>query len=200
MQAFLSHTGTVVPLMRDNIDTDQIIPKQFLKRVERSGYGEYLFYDWRFNEDGRPDPDFALNRLEYQQATVLVTGRNFGCGSSREHAAWAIRDRGFRVVVAPSFADIFYNNATKNGVLPVVLQEDEIAELLKSTNRDEVTVNLESQSVSCDSGWAARFEMDAFRRECLLQGLDEIGATLQVEAAITAFERSLPQWQPSHRG
>jgi 3-isopropylmalate/(R)-2-methylmalate dehydratase small subunit len=191
MKAFTKHTGVVATLDRVNVDTDQIIPKQFLKRIERSGYGRFLFYDWRFKEDGSPDPGFELNQPRFKDATILLTRSNFGCGSSREHAPWALEDYGFRAIIAPSFADIFYNNCFKNGVLPVRSSEAKVEELFERCRRaDEykLTVDLESQSVSDDDGFTLNFEVDQFRRECLLKGLDEIGLTLQYEEKIREYE------------
>jgi 3-isopropylmalate/(R)-2-methylmalate dehydratase small subunit len=192
MDAFVRHTGTVAPLDRVNVDTDQIIPKQFLKRIERSGFGQFLFFDWRFHDDGTPNPEFELNRPGYEEASILVAGRNFGCGSSREHAPWALQDYGFRAIIAPSFADIFFNNCFKNGVLPVVLPEATVNEILSRAKERPgytLTVDLEKQSVEDEEGELARFEVDAFRRQCLLKGLDDIGLTLQHEADIDAYER-----------
>ncbi len=191
MTKFTAHTGKPVAVYRPNIDTDQIIPKQFLKRVERSGYGEFLFYDWRFSADGAPDGGFVLNDPRYRDATILLAGANFGCGSSREHAPWALADYGFRVVVAPSFADIFYNNALKNGLLPVRLEEREVAALVAESalpGRFRLTVDLENQTVTGSQGFSARFAIDEFRRFCLLNGLDDIGLTLRHEARINDYE------------
>ncbi len=191
MQPFLKHTGLVVPLNRPNIDTDQIIPKQFLKRIERTGFGDFLFFDWRFNADGTLNPDFELNRPEYQEATILLTGSNFGCGSSREHAPWAILDYGFRVLLAPSYADIFYNNCFKNGILPVRLSEAELSRLFRKAERATgylLTVDLENQHVSDKDGMVLQFEIEPFRREYLLKGLDEIGLTLAQDEAIRQYE------------
>jgi 3-isopropylmalate/(R)-2-methylmalate dehydratase small subunit len=199
MDAFVKHTGLVVPLDRVNVDTDQIIPKQFLKRIERSGFGQFLFFDWRFRDDGTENPDFELNRPGYAGASVLVAGRNFGCGSSREHAPWALQDYGFRAVIAPSFADIFYNNCFKNGILPVVLPEATVNDLLaraKERPGYTLTVNLEEQTVEDEEGVVAPFEVDAFRRDCLLRGLDDIGLTLQHEGNITDFEHRRPTHLP----
>jgi 3-isopropylmalate/(R)-2-methylmalate dehydratase small subunit len=174
-----------------NVDTDQIIPKQFLKRIERSGYGQFLFYDWRFLADGSPNPDFELNNPAYQGASILVARNNFGCGSSREHAAWALADYGFRIVIAPSFADIFYNNCYKNGMLPIVLPEDCIDYLF--SRKEQVgytlTVDLEKQIVKDGEGLETTFEVDAYRKYLLLNGLDDIGVTLQYEKDIAAFEK-----------
>lgn len=192
MQAFITHTGLVAPLNRVNVDTDQIIPKQFLKRIERTGFGQFLFYDWRFREDGSPDPSFELNRPEYRSASILLAGANFGCGSSREHAPWALADFGFRVILAPSFADIFFNNCFKNGMLPIRLPDDEIARLFKLIEEEThltLTVDLDAQSITGTAGLLIRFEVDPFRKECLLSGLDDIGLTLEHEADITAFEQ-----------
>jgi 3-isopropylmalate/(R)-2-methylmalate dehydratase small subunit len=186
------HTGQAVAIEQANIDTDQIIPKQFLKRIERTGYGEFLFYDWRFDTNGGPQTDFILNDPEYNGASVLIAGANFGCGSSREHAPWSLLDYGFRVVIAPSFADIFYNNSFKNGLLPVALTAGEVAELT-SRSRSEVPytvhVDLDTQTVTDDVGFSARFDVDSFRRYCLTNGLDDIGLTLQHESSIAAYER-----------
>lgn len=197
MDPFRSHTGLVAVLDRPNVDTDQIIPKQFLKRVERTGFGEFLFYDWRFLPNGQPDPSFPLNESKYQGASILIAGKNFGCGSSREHAPWAIADFGFRAVIAPSFADIFANNCMKNGLLPVVLNDAEVAELVrrgKEIADYKVTVDLESKTVSDAHGFSASFEIGDFQRYCLLEGLDDIGLTLKHESDITAYERKLPSW------
>lgn len=191
MQSFTVHTGIVAALQRDNIDTDQIIPKQFLKRVERSGYGDVLFFDWRYDAEGRPDAAFSLNAPQYKGASILLAGKNFGCGSSREHAVWALRDYGFRAIIAPSFADIFANNCLKNGILTVSLRPAEIAQL---TARDaaglyRLKIDLEQCQVSWNGGFQARFEIDPFSRTCLLEGLDEIGTTLKHEAEITKYEQ-----------
>jgi 3-isopropylmalate/(R)-2-methylmalate dehydratase small subunit len=181
----------VAPLDRANVDTDQIIPKQFLKRVERTGFGEFLFYDWRRMPDGTLDPHFVLNQPRYSGASILAADRNFGCGSSREHAPWALDDFGFRVVIAPSFADIFANNCIKNGLLTVVLTEAQVATLMKRAREVEgyrATVDLEKSEVRDDLGFAASFEIDDFNRRCLLEGLDDIGLTLEHEAEIAAYE------------
>ena len=191
MDAFISHTGTVTPLDRVDVDTDQIIPKQFLKRIERTGYGQFLFQDWRILEDGSTDADFVLNKPEYQGGSVLVAGRNFGCGSSREHAPWALQDYGFRAVISSSFADIFMSNCYQIGLLPVELDEADVAHMMGAAlagDRYEVTVDLESQEVRDGSGWTAGFSIDPFRRHCLMNGLDDIGLTLTLEAEIQAFE------------
>jgi 3-isopropylmalate/(R)-2-methylmalate dehydratase small subunit len=191
MQPFKAHTGICVPLARADVDTDQIIPKQFLKRVERSGYGAYLFHDWRFDSAGAPIPDFVLNRPEHTGATILVAGRNFGCGSSREHAAWALVDYGFRCVIAPTFADIFRENADQNGLVAVELDWAQVDVLLTRAGanaRYRLSVSLETCHVTDLDGFSAPFEMDPFRRTCLLEGLDRIGLTLQHEDAIRRFE------------
>jgi 3-isopropylmalate/(R)-2-methylmalate dehydratase small subunit len=193
VRPFTSVTGAAIPLDRVDVDTDQIIPKQFLKRVERSGYGEFLFFDWRFLPDGSPDPSFVLNRAEYKGAPILIAGRNFGCGSSREHAAWALADFGIRAVLAPSFADIFLNNCFQNGLVPVVLEEPRLKELLAKAKAQpgyQVTVDLERRVVSDDQGWSASFDLDPFRRDCLLRGLDEIDLTLTHLDEIRAFEEA----------
>ncbi|MDF2627871.1 MAG: 3-isopropylmalate dehydratase, small subunit [Symbiobacteriaceae bacterium] len=190
-QRFVRHTGLVVPLDRVNVDTDQIMPKQFLKRIERTGFGEYLFHDWRM------DPEFELNQPRYAGASVLVAGKNFGCGSSREHAPWGLAQYGFRVLIAPSFADIFYSNCFKNFMLPVVLSEAQVADLMSRTRSlagYALSVDLEAQLVTDGHGFRATFEVDPFRRYCLLNGLDDIGLTLQQEAAIAAFEARRPRW------
>src|SRR5947199_10145622 len=191
MKRFRVHKGKVAPLERANVDTDQIIPKQFLKRIERTGFGEFLFCDWRRTPDGRLDPAFSLNQPRYSGASVLVAGKNFGCGSSREHAVWALEDFGFRVVIAPSFADIFANNCVKNGVLTVVLREEEMNEIMRRAAEIpeyQVTVDLEQCTVGDDRGFFAKFAIDEFTRYCLLNGFDDIGLTLQHEAEISAYE------------
>jgi 3-isopropylmalate/(R)-2-methylmalate dehydratase small subunit len=191
MQAFTSLTGVVAALDRLNVDTDQIIPKQFLKTIKRTGLREGLFFDWRKRKDGSPDPEFFLNQPRYQGATILLTRDNFGCGSSREHAPWALLDQGFRCVIAPSFADIFYNNCFQNGILPVVLKADEVQTLIKDVLEMpgyQLSVDLESQTVTTPSGTRYRFEIEPFRKHCLYNGLDSIGLTLKHEAAITAYE------------
>src|SRR5262245_746803 len=196
MQPFRIHIGLAVPLDRANVDTDQIIPKQFLKRVERTGFGEFLFYDWRFRADGEPDPAFPLNQPSYGGASILIAGKNFGCGSSREHAPWALADYGFRAVIAPSFADIFANNCLKNGLLPVTLTEAEIEELMRRAKPGgyQIKVDLEHNAVSDREGFAAGFEINDFSRYCLLEGLDDIGLTLRHEAEIAAFEQRRSSW------
>jgi len=200
MQPFTYLTGIAAPLDRANVDTDQIIPKQFLKRIERTGFGEYLFFDWRYEADGKtPDSSFILNDPRVQGAQILVAARNFGSGSSREHAPWALDQYGFKCVIAPSFADIFYNNCFQNGLLPVVLGEDSVAILLSKIEANlgmEVSVDLELQTVRCE-GFEATFEVDPFRRERMLNGLDDIGLSLQHEGEITAFEANRPKWKAS---
>jgi 3-isopropylmalate/(R)-2-methylmalate dehydratase small subunit len=194
MRAIDVITGTMAPLPRANVDTDQIMPKQFLKRVERTGYGEFVFYDWRRDED-----DFVLERPEYRGARVLVTGPNFGSGSSREHAPWGLQDWGFEAVVASSFADIFFNNCTKIGLLPVVLSEKEVQWLMELAQADptaEVTIDLTAQTVTHGAEFEARFDIDPFIKHCLLNGLDDIGLTLQHAAEIDAFEASRPSFKP----
>lgn len=192
MEPFVKLTAVAAPLPRANVDTDQLIPKQFLKRIERTGFGQFLFFDWRFLADGTtPDPSFELNAPTYRNAQILVAGKNFGCGSSREHAPWALLDYGFRSVIAPSFADIFYNNCFKNGILPVVLPEETVNDLiarLQAAPGSLATVDLETCRVSGPNGFAADFTVDGFRRDCLMRGLDDIGLTLQHEPDITAFE------------
>ncbi len=191
MQPMRTHHGQVIPLDRANVDTDQIIPKQFLKRIERTGYGPFLFNDWRYDSAGNPRPDFILNREPYNHGSILLAGKNFGCGSSREHAAWALLDFGIRIVIAPSFADIFHTNAANNGLLTVALPESAMPELFAkaaATPNYQLTVNVETLTVSDDSGWSASFPLDPFRQHCLLNGLDQIGITLQKEPFITAYE------------
>jgi 3-isopropylmalate/(R)-2-methylmalate dehydratase small subunit len=196
MKPFRKHTAIVAHLERENIDTDQIIPKQFLKRIERTGYEDFLFYDWRRVQEGpnagSPHPDFILNHPNYRDAGILVAGKNFGCGSSREHAAWALSDYGFRCVIASSFADIFHSNAGKNGLLLVTLPEEQVQTLIKraaTIPRYQLTVSLEDQMLHDDHGLLFPFSTDPFRRECLLQGLDDIGLSLKHEAALEGFER-----------
>jgi 3-isopropylmalate/(R)-2-methylmalate dehydratase small subunit len=191
MEPFRIHTGIVALLNRTNVDTDQIIPKQFLKRIERTGFGQFLFFDWRFRDDGSPKPEFELNDARFRGASILLSGENFGCGSSREHAPWALRDFGFRVIVAPSFADIFYNNCFKNGILPVRLPSEQVQELFKQTASIpgyQLTVDLHKQTIRDDLNFETDFEVEDFRKEMLLNGLDEIGMTLQQTARITEFE------------
>jgi 3-isopropylmalate/(R)-2-methylmalate dehydratase small subunit len=196
MKPFRTHRGRVAPLDRVNVDTDQIIPKQFLKRIERTGFGQFLFYDWRFDGGGKKKSDgFVLDEPRYQGASILVAGRNFGCGSSREHAVWALADFGFRAVISSSFADIFANNSTKNGFLTVRLSEAEAAELMRRSREIsdyQLTVDLEQCEVRDDQGFRAKFPVDEFVRRCLLNGLDDIGLTLQHEAEIAEYEARHP--------
>ena len=191
MNPFRKHTGRAALLDRANVDTDQIIPKQFLKRIERTGFGEFLFNDWRYLPDGTPDPSFSLNDPRYSGASILITGKNFGCGSSREHAPWALADYGFRAIVATSFADIFANNCLKNGLLTVVLKEEEVRELGRRAREIEAyqaTVNLEEYQITDAQGFSSGFAIDEFQRHCLLNGLDDIALTLQHEPEISAYE------------
>ena len=192
MQPFTKHTGLVATLDRINVDTDQIIPKQFLKRIERTGFGKFLFYDWRFREDASLDPDFELNQPRFQGATILLTRANFGCGSSREHAPWALLDYGFRSLIAPSFADIFRTNCFKNGILPIRLSEQEVEELFRRVGHHpgyQLTIDLESEILNDDVGFQLPFEVDAYHRNSLLRGLDDITLTLQYEGAIREYEQ-----------
>ncbi|WP_434456247.1 3-isopropylmalate dehydratase small subunit [Stutzerimonas urumqiensis] len=208
MKAFTQHTGLVCPLDRANVDTDQIIPKQFLKSIKRTGFGPNLFDEWRYLDVGQPNqdnarrpinPEFVLNFPRYQGASVLLARENFGCGSSREHAPWALEEYGFRAIIAPSYADIFYNNSFKNGLLPIVLGEQEVDELFRQAEATEgyrLTVDLAAQTVTRPDGAQYRFEVDAFRKHCLLNGLDDIGLTLQDADAIRAFEARHRDAQP----
>jgi 3-isopropylmalate/(R)-2-methylmalate dehydratase small subunit len=193
MTPFTTHTGIVAPLQRANVDTDQIIPKQFLKRVERTGFGVALFHDWRYLPDGTPNPAFVLNQPRAAGASILLAGANFGCGSSREHAPWALGEFGFRAIIAESFADIFFSNCCQNGILPVRLTAAEITELFRRADLGpapfRLTVDLTSCEVTDEAGFRAGFTLDAYRRESLLQGLDEIGRTLLLHEEITAYER-----------
>lgn len=190
MKPFTQLTGVAALMDRANVDTDQIIPKQFLKRIERSGFGAFLFFDWRFDTDGQPNPNFELNRPEYDGASILIAKDNFGCGSSREHAVWALEDFGIRCVIAPDFADIFFNNCFKNGVLPVPLGREATQELFDriGNQRKEVTVDLENQTVKLDD-YSVSFDIDPFRKRCLLNGWDDIGLTLQWADKIEAYEQ-----------
>ena len=191
MKPFTKHTGLVAPLDRANVDTDQIIPKQFLKRIERTGFGQFLFYDWRYLPDGQPNPSFVLNEPRYEGASILVADKNFGCGSSREHAPWALGEFGFRVILAPSFADIFANNCFKNGMLPIVLPEIEIAKIMRraqGVGEYRLTVDLENGTLTDESGLSVPFTVGSFQRYCLLEGLDDIGLTLKHEDAIQRYE------------
>lgn len=195
MQPFEKLTGLVAPMDRANVDTDQIIPKQFLKRIERTGFGEFVFFDWRYLEDGTPNPQFILNEERYQGASILVAGPNFGSGSSREHAPWALGEYGFKALIAPSFADIFTGNCYQNGMLPVVLAQGEVDTMMGKTLQRtgySATVDLEAQTVTDDDGWAVSFEIEPFRKDALLKGLDEIGRTLKKEDLIAAFEAKHP--------
>ncbi len=191
MQAFTVHTGIVAPLARMNIDTDAIIPKQFLKRIERSGFGQYLFFEWRFDDNGAEIPSFVLNRSPYRHASILLAQANFGCGSSREHAPWALNDFGIQAILAPSFADIFYNNCFKNGMLPIRVPEEIINALfakVESMAGYQLTIDLNEKRLTGTDGFSVGFEVDEDRRQFLLQGLDEIGMTLKKEAAISEYE------------
>jgi 3-isopropylmalate/(R)-2-methylmalate dehydratase small subunit len=191
MQPFKKLTALAMPLDRVNVDTDQIIPKQFLKRIERTGYGDFLFYDWRTNAAGELDASFVLNDPRYKDAQILIAGKNFACGSSREHAAWALADYGFRVVIAPTFADIFFSNAGKNGIVLVRLSEGQVAELMQNAKTIpgyQLNVSLEKQMVTDGRGFSATFEVDPFRKFCLLEGLDDIGLTLRHAAELDKFE------------
>ncbi|MBC7528308.1 MAG: 3-isopropylmalate dehydratase small subunit [Chthonomonadaceae bacterium] len=199
MEPFVKVSGVAAPLDRVNVDTDQIIPKQFLKRIERTGFGEFLFFDWRYKSDGAtPNPEFELNAPAYANAPILIAGKNFGCGSSREHAPWALGDYGFRAIIAPSYADIFYNNCFKNGILPVVLSEEIVQSLLdtaKSNPGYTLTVDLEGQKITDGGFLSLHFDVDSSRKESLLNGWDDIGLTLQHEAEITAFEKNRNRWE-----
>ena len=200
MQAFTLHTGLVAPMDRENVDTDAIIPKQFLKSIKRTGFGPHLFDAWRYLDVGepgmdlhtrKPNPDFILNKPQYQGASILLARKNFGCGSSREHAAWAINQHGFRAVIAPSFADIFFSNAGKNGIIAAQLTDAEVETLIQRSTANpqhKITINLEAQTVTDDQGFKAHFDIDPFRKYCLLNGLDDIGLTLRHEAALNNFE------------
>ncbi len=198
MEPVTTISGVAAPLPRANVDTDQIIPKQFLKRVERSGFGEFLFYDWAADTEGELDPDFVLNKAEYRDAVVLVAGPNFGSGSSREHAPWALQDWGFRAIVAPSFADIFANNCANVGLLPVVLTDDEVTRLtaIAEVPGNAVTVDLETQTVTAE-GFSASFDIDPFTKECLLNGLDHIALSLRHADEIATFEGQRPRYRPT---
>jgi 3-isopropylmalate/(R)-2-methylmalate dehydratase small subunit len=191
MEQFKKITSVIASLNRVNIDTDAIIPTDFLKRIERTGFGQFLFYEWRFDEQGSPRPEFVLNQPEYKKAKILLTGSNFGCGSSREHAPWALSDFGFRVIIASSFADIFFNNCFKNGILPIVLSEDKIEYLFENAEKQqriEIEVDLVEQTITDNDGWKISFEVDSYRKDCLLRGLDDIGITLEKSEKITQYE------------
>ena len=208
MKAFIQHTGLVAPLDRANVDTDQIIPKQFLKSIKRTGFGPNLFDEWRYLDVGQPyqdnskrpkNPDFVLNHDRYQGASVLLARENFGCGSSREHAPWALEEYGFRSIIAPSYADIFFNNSFKNGLLPIILSDEDVDALFKQVEADpgyQLTIDLQAQTVTRPDGKVLSFEIDAFRKHCLLNGLDDIGLTLQDSDAIGAFEAKHRASQP----
>lgn len=198
MNKFTTHSGLAVPLYQANIDTDQIIPKQFLKSIKRTGFGANLFNDWRFISDGTPNEDFVLNKPKYEGASVLLAGKNFGCGSSREHAPWALEDYGFRVVIASAFADIFYNNCFKIGLLPIILPEEKVAELVKKAETFEdyqLSIDLENQKVIDEYGFEIEFPVDDFRKYCLLNGLDDIGLTLQNAEKISNYENNRSGWK-----
>jgi 3-isopropylmalate/(R)-2-methylmalate dehydratase small subunit len=191
MEEFKQHTGLVAPVDRVNVDTDALIPKQFLKRIERTGFGQFLFFEWRWDQGGAVIPEFSLNQPRYQGASVLISRANFGCGSSREHAPWALQDYGFKVLITPSYADIFYNNCFKNGILPITLSEEQVEELFQRTAEHEgykLSVDLENNKLTDDYGLDISFTLDEHRRQFLLQGLDDIGLTLQHADKITAYE------------
>jgi 3-isopropylmalate/(R)-2-methylmalate dehydratase small subunit len=191
MNPFKQLNGIVSVLDMPNVDTDQIIPAQFLKRIERTGFGQFLFFGWRYLENGKPNPDFELNQPAYRGAEVLISRANFGCGSSREHAPWALLDYGFRCIIAPSFADIFYNNCFKNGILPIKLADAQVEQLIQRVRKApgfRLTIDLENQKVSSDDGVEFAFDVDPFRRHCLLNGLDDIGMSLQMEDKIRQYE------------
>jgi 3-isopropylmalate/(R)-2-methylmalate dehydratase small subunit len=192
MEPFKTLTSLAMPLDRANVDTDQIITKQFLKRIERTGYGDFLFFDWRQTPDGTPVVDFVINDARYKGAKILIAGKNFGCGSSREHAAWALSDYGFRVVIAPTFADIFFSNAGKNGIVLVRLSDSEVNTLLQNAEKIpnyQLTVSLEAQTLTDGRGFSTKFEIDPFRKFCLIEGFDDIGLTLRHEAELDEFEK-----------
>jgi len=192
MQPLIQHTGVVVPMDRSDVDTDQLMPKQFLKRIERSGFGQFLFFDWRFLSDGSDNPEFELNHPDWRNASILLARKNFGCGSSREHAPWGLADYGFRVLIAPSFADIFYNNCFKNGMVPIKLPEEQVEMLFQLAEKNKpltLTVDLEKMLITNGKQLSIPFELDAFRRNCLMHGLDDIGLTLQHETEIAAYEK-----------
>lgn|SRR5690625_3991104 len=192
MEPIKEHHGLVYPLNRTNVDTDQIIPKQFLKRIERTGFGQFLFYHWRFDDDGNKRPDFNLNDAKYDGASILVTGENFGCGSSREHAPWSLLDYGFRIILAPSFADIFYNNSFKNGLVPIKVEEEQINKWLKEAEEGtlKLSVNLEKKAITDQDGNEFAFDLPEYHRQNLLNGWDEIALTLQLEDKISAYEKT----------
>ena len=197
MKPFKKLTSTILPLDRSDIDTDQIIPKQFLKRITKSGYGEFLFYNWRYSSKGNPNLSFELNDLKYKDSQILLTGNNFGSGSSREHAAWALLDYGFKCIIAPSFADIFYNNCFKNGILPIRLNQEKVDILMEEAkNKNELIVDLEDQKIFCADESSIDFNIDSFRKKCLLNGLDDIGLTLQKKELISQYEDNLKSSHP----
>jgi 3-isopropylmalate/(R)-2-methylmalate dehydratase small subunit len=199
MQKFTKLTATAAPLPMRNVDTDMIIPKQFLKTIERTGLGKSLFFEMRYDQDGKELPEFVLNKPAYRKAEILVAGENFGCGSSREHAPWALLDFGFRCIIAPDFADIFYNNCFKNGILPIKLPQAEVDKLLDDASRGSnatITVDLENQEIRGPDGGVIKFDVDPFRKHCLLNGLDDIGLTLQKESAISKYEKELAAARP----
>jgi 3-isopropylmalate/(R)-2-methylmalate dehydratase small subunit len=198
MEKFETLTGIAAPLDRPNVDTDQIIPKQFLKRIERTGFGEFLFYDWKYEDDGKTlNPNFELNSPQYDGAAILIAGKNFGCGSSREHAPWALLDFGFRVIIAPSYADIFFNNCFQNGILPIVLPEETVNDLLAKAKAPsyKLTIDLVNQTITDASGLSLPFNVDPFRRNSLLKGLDDIGLSLQYADEIAKYEAGRPSWK-----
>lgn len=198
MQKFTTHIGKAVPLYQANIDTDQIVPKKFLLRVQRAGFGEALFYDWRVLSDGSPNPDFVLNNPKFHGGSILLGGKNFGCGSSREHAPWALDDYGFRVIIASAFADIFYNNCFKIGLLPIILEEEKVVELVEKAENSEnyeITVDLENQRITDSFGFNENFAVDEFRKYCLINGLDDIGLTLKHADKILGYEQTRPSWK-----
>lgn len=192
MEALIHHIGKVIPLDKANVDTDQIIPKQFLKRIERTGFGQFLFYDWRFDANGEKKDSFVMNDPKFKDTSILLARKNFGCGSSREHAPWALKDYGIKVVIAPSFADIFYNNCFKNGILPIVLKEEEVEELFQKASYEPIKmeVDLELQEVSLGNEWKYHFEADEYRKQMLLKGLDDIGLTEMYMEQINVYEQN----------
>jgi 3-isopropylmalate/(R)-2-methylmalate dehydratase small subunit len=195
MEPLKEFTGIVAPLDRENVDTDAIVPKQFLKIINKEGFGKFLFYDWRYRDGEQENPDFVLNHPKYRGAGILLTRKNFGCGSSREHAPWALADYGFRIIIAPLFADIFYNNCFKNGILPIKLSEEEVQTLFdkeKITPNYQISVNLEEKAVYDNQGFRTYFTLDDYRRDMLLKGLDEIGMTIEHAAKIETFEEKHP--------
>ena len=199
MNPFTNHTGLVVPLDRANVDTDQIIPKQFLKRIERTGFGKFLFFDWRYLADGKANADFILNQPRYRGASILVAGKNFGCGSSREHAPWALAEYGIRAVIAPSFADIFANNCFKNGMLPIKVTKEDLEKLMDDAERGAnavLSIDLEKQEITGPDGGTVHFNVDAFKKHCLLNGLDDIGLTMQKSNSIVDFEKRTSSERP----